>query len=1059
MRSIPWKIEAGNPAAVFGCHISQSAAHAIDFYVQPSADSEIRRMPAATHRGDLSPLRSGRRLTMTSRPTTNMKAKNHKKCAATLLAACALVLQGATASGQTSVDKLGAATGWFSADTRSAAGTGLRGLVKTVPGYDGNGTVGYTAADDDAIGGLISFGDYYPGSSGGVMRLHATAENAGKADAKFFFAAPVAPAGPALAAIQASYRYYNDPQPTSRTPALNIAVLCSDNIVRSFAYVAEGQGGVGWKQPTLTATTTTTETGTGLFLYGGGAPGGTVSKSMTDWLADPVWGPLVAGGQILGHGFNLGSWQRQNYAGIDWLESSIIDNGARVDFIAYFPVRNLTQNTGHNTIQAAIDAAAPGDTIAVDRGTFAEALVINKALTLLGAHHGQAALAGGRFGGESVISTPATFAVTILADDVTLDGFEITGFGRDGVNVRTLNNPGGGFGAYRSNVTVANNLIRVSAASGQRNAILAGEFSGDPARSSENAAIDGLEIRGNHLEIVAGSGRAMVFGNHFNTIQFLNVTISGNTIIGSQYGLFASASPDKFTFQNALVSGNQFRDSGAGVNAANFHGSTIQDNLFANTGSYGALIGAIGCTISGNTFRGNGYYGLGLWGGEYLTSPSANTVIEGNQFEFNDLALAPTVTSAGGLALRPGAAGAGSTGVDAASITLRGNSFENKGFNPALPAYAIYQRSAATRLVVVNASGLPANDNTFDGIAVTPATPLADLFKVADQIVDGVDAPGLGGAVLQAGAGFVTPNSHSALYSTTSPSIQRGIASVDAGDTVHVAAGTFLEDVAVNKAGLVLRGAGPGLSVISGPIGGPGMTVQVAAANVTVEGFTITREGNNPDAMERPGPEQRRRRPHPDRPRRDGRQQRDHRQPHRHRHQQQQRPHHPQQRHRQQPHRHVAAQPDRQPDGGGKLDHRQLDGRHPVPRRQQRQQQPGAGRRQFAFSNNDLSGNWFGQVVDRQTGGSLPAPGANPKNFELNWFGTHSTTGQHRQQRRTRLRGADSGRLRRHRHAPGGQPDILGAASANIDFLPLLASGTDTECRNHSGAGDLRVPG
>ena len=34
------------------------------------------------------------------------------------------------------------------------------------------------------------------------------------------------------------------------------------------------------------------------------------------------------------------------------------------------------------------------------------------------------------------------------------------------------------------------------------------------------------------------------------------------------------------------------------------------------------------------------------------------------------------------------------------------------------------------------------------------------------------------------------------------------------------------------------------------------------------------------------------------------------------------------------------------------------------------------------FSKDNISGNWYGQVVDRQTGGSLPAPGANLKNFE-----------------------------------------------------------------------------
>jgi len=44
------------------------------------------------------------------------------------------------------------------------------------------------------------------------------------------------------------------------------------------------------------------------------------------------------------------------------------------------------------------------------------------------------------------------------------------------------------------------------------------------------------------------------------------------------------------------------------------------------------------------------------------------------------------------------------------------------------------------------------------------------------------------------------------------------------------------------------------------------------------------------------------------------------------------------------------------------------------------------------FSNNNISANWYGQIVDRQTGGSLPAPAAtNYKNFIGNWYGTTTT--------------------------------------------------------------------
>ncbi|MBK8490836.1 MAG: right-handed parallel beta-helix repeat-containing protein [Saprospirales bacterium] len=42
-----------------------------------------------------------------------------------------------------------------------------------------------------------------------------------------------------------------------------------------------------------------------------------------------------------------------------------------------------------------------------------------------------------------------------------------------------------------------------------------------------------------------------------------------------------------------------------------------------------------------------------------------------------------------------------------------------------------------------------------------------------------------------------------------------------------------------------------------------------------------------------------------------------------------------------------------------------------------------------SFNNNNISGNWYGQIVDRQEGGSLPTPGTtNMKDFSCNWYGT-----------------------------------------------------------------------
>ena len=106
------------------------------------------------------------------------------------------------------------------------------------------------------------------------------------------------------------------------------------------------------------------------------------------------------------------------------------------------------------------------------------------------------------------------------------------------------------------------------------------------------------------------------------------------------------------------------------------------------------------------------------------------------------------------------------------------------------------------------------------------------------------------------------------------------------------------------------------------------------------------------------------------------------------------------------------------------------------------------------YSNNNISANWYGQIVDRQTGGSLPAPATtNYKNFRGNWFGTTSPVV-------TTANSAEPGYAAQIPVAyggtatpPGGQPDIAGPASANFQYTPFLLSGTDTNVETVPGRG------
>lgn len=82
--------------------------------------------------------------------------------------------------------------------------------------------------------------------------------------------------------------------------------------------------------------------------------------------------------------------------------------------------------------------------------------------------------------------------------------------------------------------------------------------------------------------------------------------------------------------------------------------------------------------------------------------------------------------------------------------------------------------------------------------------------------------------------------------STPKKTIQAAMVAVSPSGIVHVAAGTYNEDVTVLKDNIKLLGAGVDQSIIVGQKGGSANTLTLTSvSNVLVDGFTITRDGNN----------------------------------------------------------------------------------------------------------------------------------------------------------------------------------------------------------------------
>ena len=363
-------------------------------------------------------------------------------------------------------------------------------------------------------------------------------------------------------------------------------------------------------------------------------------------------------------------------------------------------------------------------------------------------------------------------------------------------------------------------------------------FNGSHIASGQPAGID-LRFLNNVFNLQAmATGNSMILSNPQRlTLTNNKFTTTGSNLNGSAViqveGNYAGTGTANFMD----VTGNTF----LGVPDANNRRTlqltfnnvqgNVQDNVFDGVDIGVLVAGTSGnLTISGNTFqnitRGAAQIAAGSFGAGvvfYNPTLSGPVTLSNNTFQNSDAGF------------RTSTDGSGTFTLNSPTVGITGNTFTGNVFN-------IVDKFAGTLTLDGN--------NVFDGVTLSSAT-TAQLFAIEDKIVDAIDVSGFGLVRLKANNIFVTANSFFAPSGTTTPSIQRGIAAATAGDTVNVAAGTYLESVTVNKSVTVL-GAQAGLnpagrtnpaleSIVSAPSGTNGFSI--GASNVTVRGFTVTTAG------------------------------------------------------------------------------------------------------------------------------------------------------------------------------------------------------------------------
>jgi len=204
------------------------------------------------------------------------------------------------------------------------------------------------------------------------------------------------------------------------------------------------------------------------------------------------------------------------------------------------------------TIQAAINASTAGDTINVAAGKYVENVVVNKAISLVGAGADTTSIVA-----TTGNSTPLVFS----ANNATVDGFTITHeYTTDELTSWTFNSNGVTFNQGTTGNTLQNSTVSLN-----RNGVYLNNSQGNSVRNSD----------------ISNNRTGFNLTNNVDNTQITGNTISGNWTLGLVY-----YSQGQITnFATWVVSGNTFD--------ANWYSELLIKDAGASTGSL---------DISGNTF-------------------------------------------------------------------------------------------------------------------------------------------------------------------------------------------------------------------------------------------------------------------------------------------------------------------------------------------------------------------------------------------------------------------------------------------------------------------------
>jgi hypothetical protein len=501
------------------------------------------------------------------------------------------------------------------------------------------------------------------------------------------------------------------------------------------------------------------------------------------------------------------------------------------------------------TIQAAVAGVASGGTVNVAAGTYAEQLTLSKQLSLVGPNSGKTGYdltraAEALIVPGSVLNTSSprewddTPLISITADGVILDGFTISGdnpaingYAYAGMNVEA----GRGIRSVANNVVFKNNVVEKFTYIG---------FHSEGGQVSPHYT--GLELT----------------RNLFDSVQDLNQLGFGYAM--DIQGTAAVVADNKVTNTRAAMEIQPYRVVGSPTVVSNNDVSVWRLGIYYNY----TELGASAWTISANQIAAclppSPPTGPVVWEGvraETMFSSANGGTISSNVVDGSVALGDPTHVWGGfshavwGLRYKGGAS-------DSTQVFFNGNTVHDVefGFVHDAPANIVLTGNSLTATESdiqvqqdYSSAGAPLGTggtgnidatagNSYDGVDSAAAS-LTQLFAIEDKIKHALDTASLGLVRVRSGQLYVT---------TSSGSIQRGIDAATVGDVVNVSAGTFTENVSLNKAvSLLGAGSGVGGTVIATASGDPSTgLIQISASGtsgnpITLQDLQVTPSGRS----------------------------------------------------------------------------------------------------------------------------------------------------------------------------------------------------------------------